>query len=82
VEQLKAKIERLANSEQEAKKQQKAAAEEIKKLQKDMEEFKSNKDGKIDELKVHFSSLVRLCPTTLVLGQHFQTKDCSAEALR
>ncbi|THU95952.1 hypothetical protein K435DRAFT_894352, partial [Dendrothele bispora CBS 962.96] len=51
VEQLKAKIQRLITGEQEAKQKQKAAADEIKKLQKDTEEFKNNKDGKIDELK-------------------------------
>ncbi|THU91966.1 condensin complex subunit SMC2 [Dendrothele bispora CBS 962.96] len=55
VEQLKAKIQRLITGEQEAKQKQKAAADEIKKLQKDMEEFKNNKDGKIDELKASIS---------------------------
>ena len=31
---------------------QKSAKEEIKKLEKDMAEFKNNKEGKIDELEV------------------------------
>ena len=31
---------------------QKTAKEEVKKLEKDMDEFKNNKEGKIDELKV------------------------------
>ena len=37
---------------QSAKEKQKAAKEECKKLEKDMDEFKNNKEGKIDELKV------------------------------
>jgi len=37
-----------------AKDKQNAAKEECKKLEKDMDEFKNNKDGKINELKVCF----------------------------
>jgi structural maintenance of chromosome 2 len=37
---------------QTAKDKQKAANEECRKLEKDIDEFKNNKDGKIDELKV------------------------------
>ena len=35
-----------------AKQKQKEAKEEIKKLEKDMDEFKNNKEGKIEQLKV------------------------------
>ena len=35
-----------------AKEKQKTATEECKKLEQDMHEFKNNKEGKIDELKV------------------------------
>ncbi|KAF5360038.1 hypothetical protein D9758_007643 [Tetrapyrgos nigripes] len=51
VEDLKAKIQRLAKEEKEAKAKQKVAGDEVKKLEKDMNEFKNNKDGKIEELK-------------------------------
>ena len=52
VEESKATIENLQRSLQEAKQKQKLAQEEVKKLERDMEEFKNNKEGKIDELKV------------------------------
>lgn len=35
-----------------AQEKQQAAKDECRKLEKDMEEFKNNKDGKIDQLKV------------------------------
>jgi structural maintenance of chromosome 2 len=38
-----------------AKEKQKVADAEAAKLEKDMAEFKNNKEGKIDELKVRFS---------------------------
>jgi len=40
---------------QNAKQKQKEAQEECKKLERDMDEFKNNKDGKIEELKVRAS---------------------------
>lgn len=52
VEALKETIAGLKTSVQTAKEKQKAAKDECKKLEKDMDEFKNNKDGKIDELKV------------------------------
>jgi len=59
VEQTKAAIENLQQAFQGAKEKQKLAQEEVKKLERDMEEFKNNKEGKIDELKVqlYFLSL-------------------------
>lgn len=39
---------------QAAREKQKTAKEECKKLEKDMAEFKNNKEGKIDELKVNY----------------------------
>ena len=39
---------------QAAREKQKSAKEECKKLEKDMAEFKNNKEGKIDELKVDY----------------------------
>lgn len=46
-------IENLQQAFQGAKEKQKLAHEEVKRLERDMEEFKNNKEGKIDELKVH-----------------------------
>jgi peptidoglycan hydrolase CwlO-like protein len=53
VEQAKATIESLQQALQDAKEKQSLAYEEVKKLERDMEEFKNNKEGKIEELKVH-----------------------------
>lgn len=38
-----------------AKEKQKEAERECKKLEKDMNEFKTNKDGKLKQLKVYYS---------------------------
>ncbi|KAF8147393.1 nuclear condensin complex protein [Crassisporium funariophilum] len=51
VEKVKSTIEELRNAVQTAKQKQKDAQDECKKLERDMDEFKNNKDGKIDELK-------------------------------
>jgi structural maintenance of chromosome 2 len=52
IETLKKTISNLQASLQASKDKQRVAKDEIKKLEKDMDEFKNNKDGKIDELKV------------------------------
>jgi len=52
VETLKQTIADLKAAVQAAKDKQKAASQECKKLERDMDEFKNNKEGKIDELKV------------------------------
>jgi len=52
VEKVKSTIENLREALQNAKQKQKEAQEECKKLERDMDEFKNNKDGKIEELKV------------------------------
>lgn len=53
---MKKTITDLELAVQAAKEKQKTAKEECKKLEKDMAEFKNNKDGKIDELKVNYPS--------------------------
>ncbi|KAJ3797261.1 condensin complex subunit SMC2 [Lentinula aff. detonsa] len=52
---LKEMITNLIASVETAKKKQKDSEAEVEKLQKDMEEFKNNKDGKIEELKASIS---------------------------
>jgi len=42
----------LQNTVKAAVEKQKAAEDDVKKLEKDMHEFKNNKEGKITELKV------------------------------
>ncbi|KAK0478715.1 condensin complex subunit SMC2 [Armillaria novae-zelandiae] len=51
IKSLSQSIEVLQKNIRDAKEKQKAAEQECKKLQRDMDEFKNNKDGKIDELK-------------------------------
>lgn len=53
VEELKQTIADLRLAVQAAKDKQKAGHDECKKLERDMAEFKDNKEGKIDELKVN-----------------------------
>jgi len=82
VEELKKTITDLQLAVQAAKDKQKMAKEECKKLEKDMAEFKNNKEGKTDELKVSFASNVinqRACQTVGV-GGHLQEKGRAPEA--
>jgi structural maintenance of chromosome 2 len=53
VDESKTTIENLQLSVQAARDKQRVAEEEVKKLERDMEEFKNNKEGKIEELKVN-----------------------------
>jgi hypothetical protein len=67
---LKSDISELKTSEENAMERQKAAKVECKKLEKDMEEFKNNKDGKIDELKVfRYSRILLSCNVYLTVCQ-------------
>ena len=52
VEKMKANITELTAAVEGAKQKQKDAKDEIQKLEKDMDEFKNNKEGKIEQLKV------------------------------
>lgn len=58
VQEAKTSIANLERNVQSAKEKQEEAKAEAKKLQKDMAEFDTNKDGKINELKVSFSILL------------------------
>ncbi|KAH9917715.1 condensin complex subunit SMC2 [Fomitopsis serialis] len=55
VEKMKANIAELAAAVETAKQKQKDGKDEIKKLERDMDEFKNNKEGKIEELKADVS---------------------------
>ena len=48
---MKANIAELTAAVDSAKQKQKDVKDEIKKLEKDMDEFKNNKEGKIEQLK-------------------------------
>jgi len=52
VEEAQTNIQGLKDAENAAKGKQQAAKAECVKLEKDMDEFKNNKEGKIEELKV------------------------------
>ncbi|KAH6903906.1 nuclear condensin complex protein [Coprinopsis sp. MPI-PUGE-AT-0042] len=71
VEEGKAAIAEFQEALQTAQEKQKTAQGEIKKLEKDMAEFDTNKDGKIDELK----ALIKKQKATL-------QKDAAAEQLQ
>ncbi|KIP05073.1 hypothetical protein PHLGIDRAFT_129125 [Phlebiopsis gigantea 11061_1 CR5-6] len=51
VESAKRNITNLRDAVETAKQNQKQAGDDIRKLERDMDEFKNNKDGKIEELK-------------------------------
>jgi len=56
VEGIKEKLIELNTVVSEAKNQQKAQEQECKRIQKEMDEFKNNKDSKLKEIKVLSSS--------------------------
>ena len=55
MEKAKETIKDLRLAVQAAKEKQKDAQDDCKKLERDMDEFKNNKDGKIEQLKVRLS---------------------------
>ncbi|EMD35993.1 hypothetical protein CERSUDRAFT_156737 [Gelatoporia subvermispora B] len=55
IEKAKQRIAQLREAIQAAKQKQKDAKDECKKLEKDMEEFKNNKEGKTEELKANIA---------------------------
>jgi len=80
VDESKATIENLQRSVQDARNKQRLAQEEVKQLERDMEEFKNNKEGKIEELKVPpFHPLVLTDLLLVVTGKYQQAKSCSPE---
>ena len=58
MEEFKKTVQELEEVVQTARTKQESSEADIKRIKKDMAEFKNNKEGKIDELKVHFSSHV------------------------
>lgn len=84
METLKQTIKELQDAVKAAQDKQKLADSEVKKLQRDMDEFKNNKDGKIDELKVIFRSLfaVMSLPLTCCIGEHLEAEGGTSEACR
>ena len=71
VEKAKETIKDLRLAVQAAKEKQKDAQDDCKKLERDMDEFKNNKDGKIEQLKV-CSFLCLPHPTASELRLFFQ----------
>lgn len=67
---LKKNINDLKTAVQSAKDKQKAAKDECAKLERDMAEFKNNKEGKIDELKVSTVPLLVPCDWPFIYFYH------------
>ncbi|TDL23473.1 condensin complex subunit SMC2 [Rickenella mellea] len=80
IESAKKKIVDLKAAIEGAKDKQRATKEECKKLEKDMDEFKNNKEGKIDELKASISKQKIALQKQAVLVKT-QQKDMQTAAL-
>lgn len=63
---MKQTITELKAAIQTAQEKQAEANEDCARLQRDMDEFKNNKDGKIDELKVVFYLFIPILFLTLL----------------
>ena len=81
---MKANIVELSEAVETSKQKQKEAKDEIKKLEKDMDEFKNNKEGKITELKACslLTPLLVLIVLTTCTGQYLKVEGGSSQAFR
>lgn len=75
MKELEQRLTSLKVATTEAKAKRKAAEDECKKLEKDMNEFKNNKDGKLKELKVSNRTFHRVMLRNYPLGGHRQAKN-------